>query len=597
VETEEDGLSEHFITQLREQIAMAEDELQIFREQVRDRVAHYAGKGYGANVCDVDTPFNVYNLAIRLYQRRLISGEPRANVRARSLKLRPDAYELSLALEQLFREINLKDTLKEVVNQALHGAGVVKVAVTPKEGHEMLGFLHDGEQPFCDSVLFENFAFDTNAKRWEEIDWCGDQYRLRLDDMKDNPMWDQEAVDQLPQEGSRRDENINRNAENESVERMGVEDAVTRDDLHDYVTVWDVWLPRRGLMVTIADSITTKPLRVTEWDGPENGPYHLLGFDTLPGNVLPVSIGSHLESLANLLNQSVRKLGNQLSRQKLNPTINDIGKNREDANTIQNAKDGDVVVISDPKNIGEIRTGGVDQQSYAFTQGLISWYSWLGGNLDSLGGLASTAETAAQQEMEASGSNGLIEELADKFNVFLKGVMTDLAWYLYTDPIGTREITKKVEGTKWVIAQQWGPERRDKDIRDFEFEVDVYSIQNKTPEQRLQMTLDLIPRAQQLAQAKMAFAQTGIEFDVEAMWEQIVRDTGLTELSSLLTANGQPITAEPSTRLPSSNVGATPREYIRRNVSGGGSPTQGMGQQAEQMMLAAGRDNNGGGAQ
>ncbi len=587
-------LTPDFIKRLHDQVAMAEKEMEIFREQNKERQSLYAGHGYGTNEDDVDAPLNVYNLALRIYQRRLISGDPKVNVRSRSPKARSEAYELSLACEQLFREINLKDTLKEVVHQGLESVGIVKVAVTPRGMDESQGFLHDGDQPFCDPVLLENFAFDTNAKRWEEIDWCGDRYRLPLDDLK-NPMWNQAVVETLDKATTRQDEDLRQSPGEESVQRMGVEDSVFRDDLRPYVTVWDIWLPREKLLITIPDGMG-QPLRVMKWEGPENGPYHLLRFDPLPGNIMPVSPGSHLESLVKLLNRSIRKLGNQLDRQKTNPTVTPAAANAGDDKTIQDAGDGDVLQVMDPKNIGEVRTGGVDQQSYSFTNGLISWVSWLGGNLDSLGGLASNADTLGQQEMETAGANGLIDELADKFEGFLGRVMTDLAWYVYSDPKGTRRLVKRIEGTDWEIPVKWGPERRTRSFFLFELEVDPFSINHKTPSQRLRMLMDMLPRMTQAAQAKMVFAQAGQDFDTEALWRLFARYSGMTEVSELIRSNGQPVTAEPGKmdRMPGANAAGVPREYIRRNVSGGGgSPTQGPGQQALEMMMAAGGNGNG----
>ncbi len=588
-------LTEDFVKRLHDQIAMAEKEMETFRKQSKERQSLYSGHGYGTNEEEVDTPLNVYNLALRIYQRRLISGTPRVNVRARSPDASSDAYELSLACEQLFREINLKDTLKEVVHQGLESVGIVKVAVTPGGMHEAKGFLHDAEQPFCDSVLLENFAYDTNAKQWEEIDWCGDKYRLPLDDLLNNPIWDQEVVATMDTKESRQDEDLRQSPGEESVQRMGVRDSVFRDDLRQYVTVWDIWLPREKLLITIPDG-KGQPLRVVEWEGPENGPYHLLRFDPVPGNIMPVSPGSHLESLAKLLNRAIRKLGNQLDRQKTNTTITPEAANAGDEKTILDCADGDVIQLMNPQNTGEITSGGINQQSYAFTQGLISLFSWLAGNLDSLGGLASNAETAAQQEMEMSGANTLIEELSDKFTGFLNGVTTDLAWYIYSDPQGKRKFTKRLEGTDWEIPVEWTPERRTRDFFLFEFEIDQFSIHNRTPAQRLRMIMDLIPRAMQIAQAKMLFAQVGDELDTEAMWRLVVRYTGLTELSELIKSSGVPITAMPGKmdRMPSANTPGMPHEYIRRNISSGGSPAQGPGQQALEMMLASG---NGGGQQ
>jgi hypothetical protein len=190
--------------------------------------------------------------------------------------------------------------------------------------------------------------------------------------------------------------------------------------------------------------------------------------------------------------------------------------------------------------------------------------------------------------MEVAGANGLIDELVDKFTGFLHRVTTDLAWYIYSDPEGTRKLVKRIEGTDWKIPFSWGPDRRTREFFLFEFEVDTFSLHNRTPAQRLRMIMDLIPRASQIAQAKMLFAQVGDDLDTEAMWRLVARYTGLTELSELVRSSGEPITAKPMDRMPSSNVSGMPHEYIRRNVSSGGSPAQAPGQQALEMMLSSG---------
>jgi hypothetical protein len=344
------------------------------------------------------------------------------------------------------------------------------------------------------------------------------------------------------------------------------------------------------VIITVPDG-KAEVLKVVEYDGMESGPYFLLRFDPISGNILPVAPGGHLESMAKLLNQAIRKLGNQLERQKTNPTVSPGAQSAGDDKTIQDCEDGDVIVVQNPKDIGEIRSGGVDQQSYAFTQGAMAWFNWLGGNFESVGGLASRAETATQQEMENAGANTMLDELSDKFNQFLARVMQALAYYEYTDKSKTRQLVKRVQGTDLEIPTDWSPYKRTRDFFQFHFNVNPFALRTKTPEQRLKQVLDLIPRIAQLAQAKMIFAQAGDDLDTRALWSLIVRQTGLTELTALIRAGGQPITAAPSTRPPSANVGGMPREYIRRNVSSGGG-TQGPQQQALEQMMAAGMDNN-----
>ncbi len=590
--SEEQGviLTADFIHRLRDSIEMAEKDLQPHREGFQRRTQLYAGHGYGTNDENVDTPFNCYNLAFKIYQRRLVSGDPQVMVRSRSLDGRVEAYELSLACEQLFREINLQDTLKEVVLQGLLGVGIVKVATTPRELNESLGFLHDAEQPFCDPVLMENFAWDTNAKRWEEIDWCGDRYRLPWKDLQDNPLFKQDVVDTIGQSPSRQDDNLQKNED--TVQSLGTEKVAFREELRGYVTLWDIWLPREKLMVTLPEG-HGDPLRIQPWTGPENGPYHLLRYDPIPGNIMPVAPGGHLESLARLLNTSIRKLGDQLERQKTNVLITLQGASAGDGATIQDGADGQVLTVQDPNNTTEIRTGGIDQASYAAVQGFREMFSWLGGNIDTIGGLSTKADTLGQERLLAEGGNSLISELEAKTMDFLKGVTTDLAWYIYSDPTGTRKLVKKLEGTKYQTTVNWGPHRRQRDWFLFEFEVDPFSVHARSPSERLQLLMQLMPAALQMSQFQQVLQQGGGDFDMEAAWRLITRYSGLTEFSELLTFGGVPVTAAPkSDRMPSTNTPGIPHEYIRRNISSGGGPEP--QQQALAQMAAAGNNNDGG---
>ncbi len=588
---------------MRDAIRVSYDDLRVHREQYVERERLYAGHRYGTNDENVDTPFNCYNLALRIYQRRLISGDPRANVRSRSPQARPEAYELSLAGEQLFREINLKETIREAILQALLGIGVVKVAAAPNDDLEGMGFLHDQEQPFCDPVLLENFVYDTNAKRWEQIDFCGDRYRMPLEVLKRSPRFNQQAVSQLAVGRTRQDEDLRQNNE-ESVERLGTERSPFREDVREYVTLWDIWLPREKLLITISDE-GGDPLLIQRWEGPENGPYHLLCFDSIPGNIMPVAPGGHLEALARLINRAIRKLGDQLDRQKTYTTITPQAANAGDDKTIQDGVDGDILQVMDPKNIGQVRMGGVDQQSYAFVTGLREFWSWLGGNIDTIGGLGAQAGTLGQEEILASGGNSLINDLNSKVMDFLKRVCTDLLWYIYTDPNGTRKLVKRVKGTDLELMTNWGPERRTRDFFLFEFEIDPYSVHIRLPEERLRTIMQMMPAAMQAAQLQVMLQQSGGELDMEGLWRLITRYSGMEEFSEFLRFSGVPITAMPGQqgqqqrqgqpRFPSLNMPGVPHEYIRRNVSGG-RPQQGPGQQALEQMMATGTTNaNGGG--
>ena len=60
-----DPASSGDLQKLREAIRHSQNELEPFRQQYRERLVQYAGDGYGDNRDAVDSPFNVYNLALR----------------------------------------------------------------------------------------------------------------------------------------------------------------------------------------------------------------------------------------------------------------------------------------------------------------------------------------------------------------------------------------------------------------------------------------------------------------------------------------------------------------------------------------------------
>jgi hypothetical protein len=158
-----------------------------------------------------------------------------------------------------------------------------------------------------------------------------------------------------------------------------------------------VWLPKEGLLVTMADQSGGPALRIVPWEGPEHGPFLLLGFDVVPGNIMPVAPGAHLLGLARLLNRMMRKLGDQADRQKIVTLVSRAASQNGTGQAAVEAEDGEAIPTDDPKAFTQLRLGGIDQNSYAFFMGVMQLYSYLGGNIDTIGGLSSRADTLGQE--------------------------------------------------------------------------------------------------------------------------------------------------------------------------------------------------------
>ncbi len=175
---------------------------------------------------------------------------------------------------------------------------------------ESESYLQDADQPYVEPVLLEGFAYDTAAKSWDQVDFAANRYRVPLADVIDNPLFDPAATEKLSPSDSRQAEELRGDGvDDDSVQRLGTGSNMLREEIWEYVTLWDVWLPKEGLLVTLADQSGGPALRIVPWEGLEHGPYILLGFDVVPGNLMPIAPGAHLLGLARLLNRMMRKLG------------------------------------------------------------------------------------------------------------------------------------------------------------------------------------------------------------------------------------------------------------------------------------------------
>src|SRR5207253_775171 len=72
------------------------------------------------------------------------------------------------------------------------------------------------------------------------------------------------------------------------------------EEFEDFVDLWEVYLPRHRMVLTLIDDQLTgasktgmtngspaDALRAQHWLGPETGPYHLLSYGMVPGNAMP----------------------------------------------------------------------------------------------------------------------------------------------------------------------------------------------------------------------------------------------------------------------------------------------------------------------
>jgi len=569
------------IKNLRDAMSFSTSKLVPFRQKYVDLIRHYAGDQYGDESVDRMLPMNIIRLATDIWSRMLAANNPRVLVGTSNVGLRPRAHELQLAVDHLLREIRFARAQREVVKSAIFTMGIMKIGLTDAPMGESLSIYHDAGQPFADAVLFSDWIHDTNARRPEEWEFCGNRYRVPLEEVKNNPAFQNtdrlEATDLDTWSGDGND------TRPESISQGG--SSASKQEYIDHVELWDIWLPRENLIVTLPADGDSQPLLVTEWDGPERGPFHTLCFGEIPGNIIPAGAVGSLFDIHDLLNRLFVKLGDQAERQKTVGAASQAAASDGTASQIMDLADGEIFSSSHPDAIREVRFGGVDQTGLAFVGWLRGIASYMGGNLDTLGGLQSGADTLGQEKLLVQSSSQMMDDMQNTVENFVKDVVSDLAWWMYTSPELAMPLVKKSQSGRFEMPFEWGPDKREADFFEYSFDITPFSTQPQSPKTKLQFITNLVQQqVLPMAQAGI-LTQQALQFDAKEYFRLVGQLADMPEVNFLIKSSGGASlpTEPPGVSRMAAN---TSREYIRRNV-GGQSGQQGMDRDVMQGAMGA----------
>jgi hypothetical protein len=546
-----------------------------FRQNRLEALRQYVGAHYSDDGAPDKVPVNLIELAANVYTVSLAARTPRVLATTPHREIKADAADLELALNFLLQEINFKRTLQRCVQDALFGFGIMKIGMEPDGTVDFGGgYFEDVGKPFAESVSLDNWLHDVNAECYEKATFAGDRYRLPMELLRESDLFDERVVSRLKpttkmfvnEEGSEADER----SESLSGGREG-----DPDEYMDFVDVWDIWLPLEGLIVTMPlEECDTdeKPLRIVEWNGPEVGPYRTLSFSDVPDNINPLPPVSTWMDLHDLANRLFRKLGRQAERQKTILGVPDDSK--EDAERIIQANDGEAIRMRDPSKVKEYSFGGADQVGLAFTLQIRDLFSYMGGNLDALGGLGAMSDTVGQDELMSEQASKRIAFMQDRVYDFTKCATTDLGWHLYTDPLIELPLVKRHPMFPDVeIPVTWGPDRRGAEYYRYNIRIEPHSLQHQTPSSRLN-TLFRVFGEMVAPFAPMMEAQ-GIQVNFEGLLRTVAKYSDFQELEDIISFS------EPSSVYQPGAVGSPPekapmpanttRRYVRESRATAGT--------------------------
>lgn len=489
------------------------------RKKRVEAIKQYVGSHYSDGGADKRVPTNFLELAVTIYTRQLAARAPQVMITTKNASFRPAARDMELAINQIPEEIDLGGTLRRAVVEAMFSFAVVKTGLW-SSGQAVLG--HEYGEPFADLVSIDDYFCDMSAKTRDCIQYEGNDYWLPLDDAR--KMYDGESSDVSPDKHTVVGDQGETRAE-------GVSTGDGADIYAEKVWLRDVWIPRNRKLVTYGVK-SLKLFRVVDWNGKDDGPYHLLGFSDVPGNLLPLPPVALWRDLHELGNSLFRKLGRQADSKKTVAAFQ--GGNDEDVEALQKANDGEGIRYNGQKP-EQITVGGIDAPTLAFYLQVRDLFSYFAGNIDSLGGLSPASQTVGQDKLLSEAASARLKAMSERTIGFTKGIFKSLAWYEWTDPVGERTINKPVKGSDITISRTWSQATRRGKFNDYDLDIDVYSMQDDSPSTKLEkigMALErfVFPMIQ-----NGLLQQQGGQIDIKELTALIARLGNVPELNDIVT--------------------------------------------------------------
>lgn len=538
------------------------------RQLVRGLTEEYVGPGYGNEArTKREMLVNLINQTVEAATMSLVANRPKVLLTTEHPELEYFSNHFQAAINSLIKEIRLEEVLQRWVLDAFFCVGIVKVHLADS-GFVMgeSNMAADPGIPFASNISIDNWGFDPGAKLWHEVRFAYDTYRIPFEDLKDEVIYDQSVVkDLMPTSKLHIDQ--------ERLEQISKGNEVDFDEFEPMVDLVDVWVVRDEKIYTFAvDNRSemqvkdTKPVAVMDWNGPEFGPYKILGFNDVPEQIMPLGPASHLCELSRLINNVLRKQSRRARSGKIVHGYNAAGASG--AKKAQRAGDDEWIQVEDGAEFHDISIGGVDANLQAFGEGLMGLFDRSAGNLSAMAGLGPSADTLGQEEVIQGRVSS--KQANMKYRVASRGVslIRDLGYMLWIDQFRTLRTQIPIEGAEgYTIDSMWTPEDREGDFFDYNWDIDINGMPFKSAVERLQMIKSYLTEV--YAPLAPQFEAQGCQVDLQKMTD-LFADLGAEPRLKQVFRFSNTMDDQPPPQ-GSLKPASTTRNYTRRSVPTGGT--------------------------
>ncbi len=462
------------------------------RDLKRRLVYEYLGPDYG-NRGGNKKIFNKINQFVDTYTMLLASNSPRANITTDYIELAPFSHHYEIGLNNLIKEIGLEKTARSWVMDAIFLMGIVRLHMADAGYIVFEGDVGmDPGTPFLSNVPFDDWVHDMSAHTEGQWAYAGYKYRIPFRHFEmgiSEGLYDQQYGSTLTpttkyHSGQGRIDDISRGY------------ITDHDEIEPMIDLADIWIPEQQQIRTYSVKdrasfiLDGSRLATIDWIGPETGPFVTLGFGDAPESVIPVSPLSQMYALDEIINVQGRKTARQAARSKEN-LIAEAGS-EEAGKSLSRVKDGVVVNVPSVEGVKRFIQGGVDPGGAQYLNALLEYFDILAGNLKALQGLAPQSDTVGQEQLIHNASGKRIATMQLRVLEGMRKVIYGLASLLWNDNYKFLPGSIEPAAGEPRVPANWRPGDRQGEFDEFNYDVNVYSMANRTPQERANTIISLL---------------------------------------------------------------------------------------------------------
>ena len=436
---------------------------------------------------------------------------------------RPFAREFEAAMQFFVDDCDLHETGRLAMVDAFFGRGIIATGLGPEANGKFADpgrYLQDPGQVGCRRVSENDFIIDMRARHRDAVQFIGERMVVPYEWAMDSGLYDKKKVEKLKNMQIFREDYLREN--NQQVP----------DTLVDQIEIAEVFLPQYNTIVTMPGDMTSGVgfLREDEYVGPEHGPWRVLTYCDVPDSIEPIAPAQATYELYKMVN----KLAYAVKRRALAArsfAVVDPG-DENTAKMVKEAQDGGAV-YGNPKNVTQMKLGGVDQEAYTGVAFWSDWWNRISQNPELAGGIEAQSKTLGQDQMLMSGVSAGLSDKQARYRRFLSGVLQDMSWYVFDDDDinGFRkELEFNIEGVN--VPFTWEPGNRTGELRDYAMNVKAYPAGGNSPQERYEAlrrwTLEMMPGLLQAGQ------QQGLTLDLEALTKMTLEPLGVAMADELV---------------------------------------------------------------